>query len=126
VFPDDLSYTDKHEWLRQGSENSARVGITQFAADALSDIVYVSLPQVGEQVSAGDAVAELESTKSVSDVYSPASGFVSAVNELLVNAPETVNSDPYGDGWLFDIELAEPGEIEGLLDAEEYAKIAVD
>jgi glycine cleavage system H protein len=126
VFPDDLSYTDKHEWLRSGSENSARIGITQFAADALSDIVYVSLPEVGESVNAGDAVAELESTKSVSDVYSPVTGEVTAVNELLETAPETINSDPYGDGWLFDIELAEPGEIEGLLDAEEYAKIAVD
>ncbi|MDR1238184.1 MAG: glycine cleavage system protein GcvH [Propionibacteriaceae bacterium] len=126
MFPDDLSYTDKHEWLRSGSENSARIGITQFAADALSDIVYVSLPEVGESVNAGDAVAELESTKSVSDVYSPVTGEVTAVNELLETAPETINSDPYGDGWLFDIELAEPGEIEGLLDAEEYAKIAVD
>jgi glycine cleavage system H protein len=124
VFPDDLSYTDKHEWIRVGTDNVARVGITQFAADALSDIVYASLPEVGETISGGDACAELESTKSVSDVYSPASGVIVAVNELLNETPEIVNSDPYGDGWLFEIELSEPGEIEGLLDAEEYAKIA--
>jgi glycine cleavage system H protein len=126
VFPDDLSYTEKHEWLRAGSSNTVRVGITEFAADALGDIVYVSLPQVGEAVARDDACAELESTKSVSDVYAPASGVVTAVNELLADTPETINSDPYGDGWLFDLELSEPGELEDLLDAEEYAKLVAE
>ncbi|MDR1768412.1 MAG: glycine cleavage system protein GcvH [Propionibacteriaceae bacterium] len=126
MFPDDLSYTEKHEWLRAGSSNTVRVGITEFAADALGDIVYVSLPQVGEAVARDDACAELESTKSVSDVYAPASGVVTAVNELLADTPETINSDPYGDGWLFDLELSEPGELEDLLDAEEYAKLVAE
>ncbi|MDR1712026.1 MAG: glycine cleavage system protein GcvH [Propionibacteriaceae bacterium] len=124
MFPDDLSYTDKHEWIRVGSENIARVGITQFAADALSDIVYASLPRLSDTVAKGDACAELESTKSVSDVYSPASGVVTAVNEVLAATPELINSDPYGDGWLFELELSDPAELDGLLDSEEYAKLA--
>lgn len=120
MFPDDLHYSAKHEWVRVGSGPTARVGITDYAAEQLGDVVYVSLPQVGEEVAVDDACAEVESTKSVSDVYSPASGVVTAVNELLVSTPETVNSDPYGDGWIFEIELADPEELDDLMDSDEY------
>ncbi|MBI5027714.1 MAG: glycine cleavage system protein GcvH [Actinobacteria bacterium] len=123
MFPDDLRYTSKHEWVRQGAGNSVRVGITSYAADALGDVVYISLPQVGEEVAADDACAEVESTKSVSDVSSPAGGVVTAVNELLNDSPETINSDPYGDGWIFELELSEAGELEDLLDADGYSEL---
>lgn len=123
MFPDDLSYTSKHEWVRQGAGNIVRIGVTSYAADELGDVVYVSLPQVGEEVAADDACAEVESTKSVSDVYSPATGVVTAVNELLNSSPETINSDPYGDGWIFELELSESGEIEDLLDADAYSEL---
>ncbi len=123
MYPDDLRYTSKHEWVRQGAGNTVRVGITDYAAEALGDVVYVSLPQVGEEVALDDACAEVESTKSVSDVYSPASGVVTAVNELLNDSPETINSDPYGDGWIFELELTEAGEIEDLLDADAYSEL---
>ena len=122
MFPEDLRYTDKHEWVRAGNGSTVRVGITSYAAEALGDVVYVSLPQVGEEVAADDACAEVESTKSVSDVYSPATGVITAVNELLSDSPETVNSDPYGDGWLFEIELSDPSELDDLLDADSYAE----
>ena len=123
MFPEDLRYTDKHEWVRVGNGATARVGITSYAADALGDVVYVSLPQVGEEIAVDDACAEVESTKSVSDVYSPATGVVTAVNELLNATPETINSDPYGDGWIFELELADPEELEDLLDADAYAEL---
>jgi glycine cleavage system H protein len=123
VFPDDLSYSSKHEWVRQGAGNTVRVGITDYAADALGDVVYVSLPQVGEEVAADDACAEVESTKSVSDVYSPASGVITAVNELLNATPETINSDPYGDGWIFELELSDAAELDDLLDADAYSEL---
>ncbi len=122
VFPDDLRYTAKHEWVRLGSGPTARVGITDYAAEQLGDVVYVSLPQVGEEVAVDDACAEVESTKSVSDVFSPASGVVTAVNELLNGAPETINADPYGDGWLFELELTDPEELDDLMDADEYGE----
>ncbi len=123
MFPDDLRYTSKHEWVRQGASSTVRVGITSYAAEALGDVVYVSLPQIGEEVAADDACAEVESTKSVSDVYSPATGVVTAVNELLNSTPETINSDPYGDGWIFELELSEPGEVEDLLDVDAYIEL---
>jgi glycine cleavage system H protein len=123
VFPDDLRYTSKHEWVRQGTGSTVRVGITDYAAEALGDVVYVSLPQIGEEVAVDDACAEVESTKSVSDVYSPATGVVTAVNELLNSSPETINSDPYGDGWIFELELAEAGEVEDLLDSDAYEEL---
>jgi glycine cleavage system H protein len=122
VFPDDLHYTIKHEWLRAGSGSTARVGITDHAAEALGDVVYVSLPQVGEEVALDDACAEVESTKSVSDVFSPASGIVTSVNDQLNTNPELINSDPYGDGWLFELELSDPSEIDDLLDSDEYGE----
>lgn len=121
MFPDDLSYTEKHEWVRIGSGASVRVGITSFATSELGDIVYVSLPQVGEEVAREDACAEVESTKSVSDIYAPVSGVVTAVNEIVLSTSEVVNEDPYGDGWLFEVELSDPAELEELMDADEYS-----
>lgn len=123
MFPEDLRYTDKHEWVRVGNGAVARVGITDYAAEALGDVVYVSLPQVGEEVAVEDACAEVESTKSVSDVYAPVSGVVTAVNEQLTSTPETVNADPYGDGWLFELELGDPAQLDDLLDADAYAHL---
>ena len=123
MFPDVLRYTSKHEWVRQGAGTTVRVGITDYAAEALGDVVYVSLPQIGEEVAVDDACAEVESTKSVSDVYSPATGVVTAVNELLNSSPETINSDPYGDGWIFELELSEAGEVEDLLDSDAYEEL---
>jgi len=116
--PTDLKYTPNHEWVRVDGP-TARVGVTDHATQALGDIVYVSLPTVGAQVSAGDSCAELESTKAVSDVYTPAGGVVSAVNEAAADAPETIGADPYGGGWLFEVALdgALPAE---LLDAGAY------
>ncbi|MBK8459487.1 MAG: glycine cleavage system protein GcvH [Micropruina sp.] len=123
MFPEDLKYTDKHEWVRLGNGDTVRVGITSYAADALGDVVYVSLPQVGEEVAQDDACAEVESTKSVSDVYSPASGVITSVNELLNSAPETINADPYGDGWLFELELSDPTELDDALEADAYESL---
>ena len=123
MFPDDLRYTSKHEWVRQGADTTVRVGITSYAAEALGDVVYVSLPQIGEEVAVDDACAEVESTKSVSDIYSPATGVVTAVNELLNSSPETINSDPYGYGWIFELELTEAGEVEDLLDSDAYEEL---
>ncbi|MVA75790.1 glycine cleavage system protein GcvH [Auraticoccus sp. F435] len=120
-FPEELRYTSDHEWVRAGNANVVRVGITDYAAEQLGDIVFVSLPEVGESVEAGDACGELESTKSVSDVFAPLPGVVSAVNEQLEGAPETVGSDPYGDGWLFELELSADAEPDDLLDADAYA-----
>jgi glycine cleavage system H protein len=122
LYPDDLKYTAEHEWVRSpgDTEGSVRIGITHYAQDALGDIVYVSLPEVGESVSAGDACGELESTKSVSDVYAPVSGEVSARNTSLDATPELVNNDPYGEGWLYEVVPADASAVEGLMDAESY------
>ena len=122
MYPEDLKYTAEHEWVRDpgATEGSVRVGITDFAQDALGDIVYVSLPEVGETVESGAAVGELESTKSVSDVYVPVSGRVVARNEALDSTPELVNSDPYGEGWLFEIAPDDDTAVDGLLDAAAY------
>ena len=122
MYPDDLKYTSEHEWVRTpgDTEGSVRVGITEFAQDALGDIVYVSLPQVGDEVTAGETCGELESTKSVSDIYAPVSGAVVAVNSALDNTPELVNSDPYESGWLFEVGVADAAQLESLLDAAAY------
>ena len=121
-YPEDLKYSVDHEWVRQGNELTVRVGVTAYATEQLGDIVYVSLPTVGDSVDAGDACGELESTKSVSDVLSPIAGTVSAVNPLLEGSPETVNGDPYGDGWLFELEVDEDTDLDDLLDADAYAE----
>ena len=123
MFPEDLRYTDKHEWLRAGNGNTVRVGITSFATEALGDVVYVSLPQVGEEVAEGDSVAEIESTKSVSDVYAPVAGVVTSVNSLLDASPVTINADPFGDGWMFEIERSDPEQLEDMLDSDGYAAV---
>ena len=122
MYPEDLKYTAEHEWVRQPgeAEGSIRIGITHFAQDALGDIVYVSLPEVGETVESGSACGELESTKSVSDVYAPVSGEVVARNVALDATPELVNNDPYGGGWLFEIAPSDPGSLDALLDVTAY------
>ncbi|TCC29348.1 MULTISPECIES: glycine cleavage system protein GcvH [Kribbella] len=120
MYPEDLKYTAEHEWLKAGEEGPVRVGITDFAQDQLGDIVYVQLPDVGSVVRAGDACGELESTKSVSDLYAPVNGTVTAVNESLADQPDLVNSDPYGEGWLLDIEVEDTAEVAALMDAEAY------
>jgi len=123
VIPDDLRYTAEHEWLRTEGD-AIRVGITDYAQDALGDIVFVSLPEVGAQLTAGQAFGEVESTKSVSDVYAPVAGTVTARNEALEGTPELVNSDPYGEGWLIVLapsDDAASASSEVLLDAEAYA-----
>jgi glycine cleavage system H protein len=122
LYPEDLKYTAEHEWVRSPgeAEGSVRVGITHFAQEALGDIVYVSLPEVGETVAASGACGELESTKSVSDVYAPVAGEVVAVNGSLDATPELVNNDPYGGGWLFEVVPSDPAEVDALLDAAAY------
>jgi glycine cleavage system H protein len=122
VYPENLKYTSEHEWVRSPgeTEGSVRVGITEFAQDALGDIVYVSLPQVGDSVTAGDTCGELESTKSVSDIYAPVTGEVVATNGALDSTPELVNSDPYEAGWLFEVSVSDPAQVEGLMDASAY------
>ena len=121
-IPEDLRYSREHEWVRV-TGNVARIGITDFAQDSLGDVVFVQLPDVGLDVVAGASVSEIESTKSVSDVYVPVSGVVAAVNEALVEQPELVNQDPYGGGWMFDVELSDPGEVDGLMDAAAYREL---
>lgn len=119
-YPDDLHYTAEHEWVRAGDDGVMRVGITAYAQDALGDVVYVTLPEVGASVTAGDACGEVESTKSVSDLYAPISGEVTARNEGLDQTPELVNTDPYGEGWLFELRPADAGDVSGLLDVAAY------
>lgn len=120
--PTDLNYTQEHEWVRTTGEDegSVRVGITDYAQDALGDIVFVQLPEVGTTLSARESCGELESTKSVSDVYAPVAGEVTAVNDALEEQPELVNSAPYAEGWLFEIKPSSPSELEELLDAAGY------
>lgn len=122
MYPEDLKYSAEHEWIRSPGESqgAVRVGITDFAQDALGDIVYVQLPEIGETVTAGGSCGELESTKSVSDIYAPVSGEVVARNEGLDSAPELVNNDPYQDGWLFEVVPADAAAVDGLLDAAAY------
>lgn len=121
-FPEDLKYTEEHEWVRAGNESTVRIGVTDYAAEQLGDIVFVSLPAVGDEVTAGDACGELESTKSVSELFSPVGGTVSGINTQLEDSPEAVNSDPYGDGWLFEVDLGEDADLDALLDADAYAE----
>ena len=119
-YPEDLRYTTDHEWVQDKGDGVVRVGVTSYAADALGDIVYVSLPAVGDTHAAGDSVGEVESTKSVSDIYAPVAGEVVAVNDALDSAPELVNSDSYGQGWMYEVRLEDPAVLDGLLDAQSY------
>jgi glycine cleavage system H protein len=121
VYPDDLKYTTQHEWIRLDG-NRAKVGITSYAQDALGDIVFVQLPDVGDRLEAGQAFGEVESTKSVSDVYAPVTGEVASRNEALETTPELVNTDPYGEGWLVELSVTDPSALDGMLDAEAYQR----
>jgi glycine cleavage system H protein len=128
--PENLRYTPEHEWVLATTGAVVRVGITDFAQSQLGDIVYAQLPAIGDAVTAGEPLGEVESTKSVSDVYSPVTGVISAINADVDAAPESLNSDPYGAGWLVEIELESEDELEGalanMLDAAGYAEIAVE
>ncbi len=119
-YPADLRYTSDHEWVKDQGDGVVRIGISAFAQDALGDVVYVSLPTVGDTVAAGDACGEVESTKSVSDLYSPLAGEVTTINEQLDATPELVNNDPYGEGWMYELKLSDAAALDGLLDVEAY------
>jgi glycine cleavage system H protein len=119
-IPEDLRYTNNHEWVRLESNGAVTVGISDYAQDALGDVVYVDLPAVGRSVTAGESIAEVESTKSVNDVYAPISGIVTTVNEPLMDAPELVNSDPFGAGWFVTITPVDGADLDALMDAVAY------
>ena len=119
-IPSHLKYTESHEWVDANDEGNARIGISDHAQEALGDLVYVELPTVGDELSQGDACAVVESVKAASDIYTPVSGKVIAINEDLDADPAIINSDPYNDGWLFELELLDTEELEGLKDAEAY------
>ncbi|MCV7168640.1 MULTISPECIES: glycine cleavage system protein GcvH [Mycolicibacterium] len=122
-IPSDLLYTEEHEWVQRTGDDTVRVGITDYAQAALGDVVFVQLPDVGAEVAAGDSFGEVESTKSVSDLYAPVTAKVVAVNGDLEGTPQLVNSDPYGEGWLVDLQLSsgsDDGGLDGLLDADGY------
>ena len=118
LVPEDLRFTAEHEWIASSGEGTVRFGITDYAQDALGDIVYVDLPKVGQSVTAGKPCGEVESTKSVSEIYAPVSGEVVAVNAALSDSPETLNSQPYGDGWMVEVRVS--GDAEATLDAAAY------
>jgi glycine cleavage system H protein len=118
-IPEDLRYSTEHEWVRVDGD-TATIGITDFAQDSLGDVVFVQLPDVGTEVIAGASISEIESTKSVSDIYTPVSGTVASVNDALETTPELVNQDAYGQGWIMTITLSDPSELDRLLDAAAY------
>jgi glycine cleavage system H protein len=124
-IPSHLSYTDSHEWVSSEENGNARIGITDHAQEALGDLVFVELPVVGDEISQGDPCAVVESVKAASDIYSPVSGRVVAINEGLDVDPALINAEPYGDGWLFEVELIDSEELDGLKDAEAY-KLTLD
>lgn len=125
-IPSDLRYTETHEWVRAEEDGTLQVGITDHAQEQLGDLVFVELPEVGDGVKAGDACAVVESVKAASDVYSPVSGEITAINEALSDSPELVNQDPFGDGWLFAVKPEDEGELDTLLDAEGYGESLED
>lgn len=120
VVPEELRYTPQHEWVLAGAEDTVRVGITDYAQRQLGDVVFVQLPPVGNSVTSGEAVGEVESTKSVSDLFAPVAGEVVACNDALENNPELVNSDPYGVGWMIEVKLAQRSAMDSLMGAEAY------
>jgi len=121
--PEDLRYTSDHEWVRTEDGGKIRIGITDYAQDALGDVVFVQLPEPGSKVDAGGSFSEVESTKSVSDIYAPVAGTVVEVNSELADAPQRLNEDPYGEGWICTIEPADAAAVEGLLDAAAYTAL---
>ena len=120
--PETLNYSKTHEWARLDDDGTVLVGISDHAQDSLGDVVYVELPEIGEEVTSGQEVAVVESVKAASDIYTPVSGEIVAVNELLTDAPETINQSPYEEGWIFRIRLINNAELDDLLDAEGYSK----
>jgi len=121
-IPADLKYIETHQWVRVSDDGTATVGITDFAQEQLGDVVYVGVPDVGATVTGGEEAGVAESVKSASDVFSPVTGEVIEVNEALEDEPEKVNEDPYGDGWLFKVRLADKGELDGLMDPAAYSE----
>ncbi len=125
-IPGDLKFLRSHEWVRLDDDGRATVGISDHAQDALGDLVYVELPKVGDRIEQGATVAVVESVKAASDLYSPLTGTIVAVNEALADAPETINSDPYGEGWIFVLKIEDATQFEGLLGPNEYAAAAAE
>ncbi len=123
MVPEELRYTPQHEWVLPGADGTVRVGITDYAQRQLGDVVYIQLPPVGDSVAAGEPVGEVESTKSVSDLFAPVTGEVVACNDALQDNPELVNSDPYGVGWMIEVKLAEGSATDSLMGAEDYRKL---
>lgn len=121
--PEDLHYTDEHEWIRQVGDSTVRIGITDYAQDQLGDVVYVELPESGREVAKDDLLVEIESTKSVGEVYAPFAGAIGAVNEKVAENPELVNTSPYEEGWLVEIEVSDEIDTSGLLDAAAYTDL---
>ncbi|MDR0488553.1 MAG: glycine cleavage system protein GcvH [Propionibacteriaceae bacterium] len=119
-YPEDLGYTKDHEWVKTGNDTVVRVGVTAYAVEAMGEISYISLPEVGAEIAAGDSVAEIETTKAVEDVFAPVSGVICHVNKELDGSPQLVNEDPYGAGWIFEIQLAETSQLDNLLDSGAY------
>ncbi|MBB5959255.1 glycine cleavage system H protein [Saccharothrix tamanrassetensis] len=124
VIPEELKYTEEHEWVLRTGEDTVRVGITDYAQEQLGDVVFVQLPELGEQVSAGQTLGEVESTKSVSDIYAPLAGEVVTRNDALDQQPDLVNTDPYGEGWMVELRLTDPTAVDDLLDAAAYQELA--
>lgn len=125
-IPTELKYTESHEWVKDNGDGSVTVGITDHAQEALGDLVFVELPEMGKQVAVKDACAVVESVKAASDIYSPLSGEVTAANEALDGAPETINEDAYGDGWIFQLKLSDPSQLDELMDAGGYEQLLAD
>lgn len=121
--PEELRYTEEHEWIADRGDGLVRVGITEYAQDQLGDVVFVDLPEPGAEVAVGDGVGEVESTKSVSEIYAPLDGEIISVNDAVTATPELINGDPYGEGWLIELRIADPATLEGLLDAEAYQRL---
>ncbi|TDC88324.1 glycine cleavage system protein GcvH [Saccharopolyspora aridisoli] len=119
----EIKYTEEHEWVQRVSEDTVRIGITDYAQQQLGDVVFVQLPEVGQQVAAADSMGEVESTKSVSDIYAPVAGEITAANAALQDHPELVNADAAGEGWMVELRLADPEQLAGLLDAEGYREL---
>ncbi|MBK5939054.1 glycine cleavage system protein GcvH [Halochromatium roseum] len=125
-IPSELKYTESHEWVKDNGDGTVTVGITDHAQDALGDLVFVELPEIGKQVAAKDACAVVESVKAASDIYSPLSGEVVGANDVLDGAPETINDDAYGEGWIFQLKLSDPSQLDDLMDAGGYEQLLAD
>lgn len=125
-LPKELRYLETHEWVRNEGDGTATVGITDHAQEALGDVVFVELPEVGQELNAGEEAGVVESVKAASDIFAPVSGEVIAINEELEDAPETINQSPYGDGWFYRIRMSDPTELDGLMDADAYREAVED